>query len=168
MFWAERGASLEHWWMLVGRGADHSIQVGKSGKTVSPGLYFACGVSGATHHIMGMDTSKVVVAINTDPNAIMFEYADYGITRGRHTSSASGDHKTGKGSQGLSPGRQRRCRYANATHWESVLWVISESKSWWLNPVWTAMIAAPRWSLALKEAAHGSFIQDYIRVWIAL
>lgn len=61
------------------KGADHSIQVGKSGKTVSPGLYFACGISGATHHIMGMDTSKVVVAINTDPNAIMFEYADYGI-----------------------------------------------------------------------------------------
>lgn len=62
------------------KGADHAIQVGKSGKTVSPGLYFACGISGATHHIMGMDTSKVVVAINTDPSAIMFEYADYGIT----------------------------------------------------------------------------------------
>jgi electron transfer flavoprotein alpha subunit len=60
-------------------GADHSIQVGKSGKTVSPGLYFACGISGATHHIMGMDTSKVVVSINTDPSAIMFEYSDYGI-----------------------------------------------------------------------------------------
>ena len=60
-------------------GADHSIQVGKSGKTVSPGLYFACGISGATHHIMGMDTAKVVVTINTDPSAIMFEYSDYGI-----------------------------------------------------------------------------------------
>lgn len=61
-------------------GADHSIQVGKSGKTVSPGLYFACGISGATHHIMGMDTAKVVVTVNTDPNAIMFEYSDYGIS----------------------------------------------------------------------------------------
>ena len=74
--WGVTRALVDAGW----KGADHSIQVGKSGKTVSPGLYFACGISGATHHIMGMDTSKVVVAINTDPNAIMFEYADYGIT----------------------------------------------------------------------------------------
>jgi len=73
--WGVTRALVDAGW----KGADHSIQVGKSGKTISPGLYFACGISGATHHIMGMDTSKVVVAINTDPNAIMFEYADYGI-----------------------------------------------------------------------------------------
>jgi electron transfer flavoprotein alpha subunit len=60
-------------------GADHSIQVGKSGKTISPALYFGCGISGIIHHTMGMDTSKVIVAVNTDPEAAIFEYADYGI-----------------------------------------------------------------------------------------
>lgn len=59
--------------------ADHNDQVGKSGKTVSPGLYLVAGVSGAVHHTMGMDTSKVVVAINTDANAPIFRFADYGI-----------------------------------------------------------------------------------------
>jgi electron transfer flavoprotein alpha subunit len=58
---------------------DQGDQVGKSGKTVSPKLYLAAGISGAIHHIMGMDTSKVVLAVNKDPNAIIFNYADYGI-----------------------------------------------------------------------------------------
>ncbi len=58
---------------------DQTDQIGKSGKTVSPKLYIGAGISGAIHHIMGMDTSKVVVAINRDPNAIIFNYANYGI-----------------------------------------------------------------------------------------
>lgn len=58
---------------------DQSDQIGKSGKTVSPKFYMGAGISGAIHHIMGMDTSKVVLAINNDPNAIIFDYADYGI-----------------------------------------------------------------------------------------
>ncbi len=57
----------------------HSEQVGKSGKTISPELYIACGISGAIHHVLGMNTSKVVVAINNDPNALIFENVDFGL-----------------------------------------------------------------------------------------
>ena len=58
---------------------DQDDQVGKSGKTVSPRLYIAAGISGAIHHIMGMDTSRVILAVNKDPKAIIFNYANYGI-----------------------------------------------------------------------------------------
>jgi electron transfer flavoprotein alpha subunit len=58
---------------------EYDDQIGKSGKTVSPKIYIGCGVSGALHHTMGMDTSKTIIAINKDPTAPIFESADYGI-----------------------------------------------------------------------------------------
>ena len=79
-FAEELGAELCASRRMVDEGEmPYAAQVGLTGRTVAPPVYIAIGISGAVHHVAGMSRAETVIAINSDKNAPIFEYADFGV-----------------------------------------------------------------------------------------